>query len=89
MFAEGCEGECGVKNMECFAAGRNEGYTTRKQCIFYKKLLDAGMTQSKNDYFPRCQMSRSYSAMVRSEENMPALAMFTKHLRRQPFGSQA
>ena len=27
MFAEGCEGECGVKNMECFAAGRNEGYT--------------------------------------------------------------
>ncbi len=41
MFAEGCEGECGVKNMECFAAGRNEGYTIRKQCIFYKKLLDA------------------------------------------------
>ena len=65
MFAEGCEGECGVKNMECFAAGRNEGYTTGKQCIFYKKLLDAGMTQSKNDYFPRCQMSRSYSAMAR------------------------
>jgi|GEM_PF-5376044 len=30
--------------MECFAVGRNEGYTTRKQCIFYKKLLDAGMT---------------------------------------------
>mgnify|MGYP000057923570 FL=1 len=27
--------------MECFAAGRNEGYTIRKQCIFYKKLLDA------------------------------------------------
>ena len=44
MFAEGCEGECGVKNMECFAAGRNEGYTTGKQRIFYKKLLDAGMT---------------------------------------------
>ena len=44
MFAEGCEGECGVKNMECFAAGRNEGYITRKQCILYKKLLDAGMT---------------------------------------------
>ncbi len=28
---------------------------------------------------PRCQMSRLYSAMVRSEENMPALAMFTRH----------
>ena len=78
MFAEGCEGECGVKNMECFAAGRNEGHTTRKQCIFYKKLLDAGMTQSKNDYFPRCQMSRSYSAMVRSLEKKPAFAMLTR-----------
>ena len=43
----------------------------------------------KNDYLPRCQISRSYSAMVRSEENMPALAMFTRHLRRQPVGSQA
>ena len=52
-------------------------------------LLYTSMTQSKNDYFPRCQMSRSYSAMVRSEENIPALAMFTRHLRRQPFGSQA
>ena len=81
MFAEGCEGECGVKNIECFAAGRNKGYTTRKQCIFYKKLLDAGMTQSKNDYFPRCQMSRSYSAMVRSEENLAAEATFIRHLR--------
>ena len=40
-------------------------------------------------HLPRCQMSRSYSAMVRSEENMPALAMFTRHLRRQPIGSQA
>ena len=68
---------------------RGETKVTRKQCIFYKKLLDAGMTQSKNDYFPRCQMSRSYSAMVRSEENIPALAMFTRHLRRQPMGSQA
>lgn len=43
----------------------------------------------KKDYLPRCQMSRSYSAMVRSEENIPALAMFTRHLRRQPMGSQA
>ena len=46
-------------------------------------------TQAGNDHFPRCQMSRSYSAMVRSEENIPALAMFTRHLRRQPRGSQA
>ena len=27
--------------------------------------------------------------LVRSEENRPALAMFTRHLRRQPMGSQA
>ncbi len=46
-------------------------------------------TQFQRYYFPRCQMSRSYSAMVRSEENIPALAMFTRHLRRQPMGSQA
>ena len=48
-----------------------------------------GETQAGNDHLPRCQMSRSYSAMVRSEENIPALAMFTRHLRRQPMGSQA
>ena len=48
-----------------------------------------GETQTGKNYLPRCQMSRSYSAMVRSEENIPALAMFTRHLRRQPMGSQA
>ena len=41
------------------------------------------------NYLPRCQMSRSYSAMVRSEENIPALAMFTRHFLRQPMGLQA
>ena len=46
-------------------------------------------TLGKFFYWPRCQISRSYSAMVRSEENIPALAMFTRHLRRQPLGSQA
>ena len=40
-------------------------------------------------YLPRCQMSASYSAMVRSLLNMPALAMLIRHLRRQPSGSQA
>ena len=40
-------------------------------------------------YRPRCQMSRSYSAMVRSLEKKPALAMFTRHFLRQPSGSQA
>ena len=38
-------------------------------------------------YLPRCQMSASYSAMVRSLLNMPALAMLIRHLRRQPSGS--
>ena len=46
-------------------------------------------TPFRKNYLPRCQMSRLYSAMVRSEENIPALAMFTRHLRRQPRGSQA
>lgn len=48
-----------------------------------------GKRRFKQDYLPRCQMSRLYSAMVRSEENMPALAMFTRHFLRQPMGSQA
>ena len=51
-------------------------------------VLD-GDRKARVNYSPRCQMSRLYSAMVRSEENMPALAMFTRHLRRQPMGSQA
>ena len=40
-------------------------------------------------YFSRCQISRLYSAMVRSLENMPAFAMLIRHLRRHPIGSQA
>ena len=35
------------------------------------------------------QMSRAYCLMVRSEENLPAEAVFIRHLRAKPRGSAA
>ena len=92
--------EAGIRGQQMPQIVREKLDSIEDNLEFVKKTM-AGMTKAEIDmrqkinkiaiinYSPRCQMSRSYSAIVRSEENMPALAIFTRHLRRQPFGSQA
>ena len=48
-----------------------------------------GLLPSGGNQAPRCQMSALYSAIVRSEENRPALAMFTRQRRLQSRGLAA
>ena len=55
----------------------------------FSQRRDSGTAGKVNFYFSRCQISRLYSAMVRSLENIPAFAMLIRHLRRHPIGSQA
>lgn len=80
--------------------GKRSGDAAGEWLPFGKSLLrgyvpvvsqcrDSGTAGEVKFYFSRCQISRLYSAMVRSLENIPAFAMLIRHLRRHPIGSQA